>query len=412
MISRRYPVFGILLIAVLLISACTPPATQAPAATQPPAVDTKGLTEAQIKWAQAAEVGPYEKTQDWAAIEAAAKKEGKVVVYSASSRIKDIAASFEAAYPGIKVEGYDISTAELLTKVIQEQKAGVYNVDVVFSGDYVTQFNEMIDPPTKYLWKFVPKELEAVLPAEARDKLMVHHYEMSLWIYNSEVYKESPIKNIWDLTKPEWKGKVVLNDPQKGAGNLNAIASLVQKPEVMAQAYQETFGKPIQLDPGVPDAAYQWIKDLLKNEPVLTSSSGDAATAVGTKGQKNPPVGLAASGKLRNAASGDLAFNGMWDLKPFAGVIQPFMVSIANQAPHPNAAKLMIRWMMGDTKGGQGYKPFYILGDYNPRTDVPPVEGSKPFSEILKNTSMIDVKFVYQQGIKVRDFWVANLVKK
>jgi len=410
--SKRFSALGILLIVVMLMAACTPPAPQTPAATQPPAVDTKGLTEAQIKWAQANEIGPFEKTQDWAAIEAAAVKEGKVVVYSASSRIKDIAASFEKQYPGIKVEGYDIATADLLTKVIQEQKAGVYTADVIFSGDYVTQYNEMIDPPTKMLWKFVPKELEAVLPAEARDKLMVHHYEMSLWIYNNEVYKESPIKNIWDLTKPEWKGKVVLNDPQKGAGNLNAIASLVQKPELMAAAYKEAFGKDIVLEAGVPNAAYQWIKDLLKNDPVLTSSSGDAATAVGTKAQKNPPVGLAASGKLRNAASGDLVFAGAWDLKPFGGVIQPFMVSISNQSTHPNAAKLMIKWMMGDKAGGQGYTPFYVPGDFNPRTDVPPVAGMKPFSEIQKNTWMVDVAFVYKNAIQVRDFWVANLTKK
>lgn len=402
MMSKRFPVFGLLMVLAMILTACSPSASKS--------ADTEGLTEAQVAWAKTAEVGPYEKAQDWAAIEAAAKKEGTVVVYSASSRIEDIATTFQEAYPGIKVEGYDISTAELLTKVIQEQKAGIHNVDVIFSGDYVTQYNEMLTPPTKYLWKFVPKELEAVLPAEARDQLMVHHYEMSLWIYNNEVYTKSPIKNIWDLTKPEWKGRVVLNDPQKGAGNLNAITSLTQKPDVMAAAYKEAFGKEIVLEAGVPDASYQWIKDLLKNEPVLTSSSGDAATAVGTKGQTEPPVGLAASGKLRNVAKGDLAFEGMWDLKPFAGVIQPFMVSIANEAPHPNAAKLMIRWMMGDDKGGQGYKPFYVPGDFNPRTDVAPVEGFKALSEIQKNTWMIDVAFTYENGIKVRDFWVSNLI--
>jgi len=84
-----------LMLGLLVVAACGP--------TQP--AGTKGLTDAQIKWLKAAQLGPYSpKQQDWKAIEEAAKKEGKVVVYSSSSRIPDAAKSFEAAYPGIKVE--------------------------------------------------------------------------------------------------------------------------------------------------------------------------------------------------------------------------------------------------------------------------------------------------------------------
>ena len=75
----------LLVIAMALIAlvACTTPA--ALQATPAPMVDA-----AQDAWLKAAEFGKYEPAkQDWAAIEAAAKKEGKVLVYANSSRIAD-----------------------------------------------------------------------------------------------------------------------------------------------------------------------------------------------------------------------------------------------------------------------------------------------------------------------------------
>ena len=43
-----------------------------------------------------------------------AKEEGKVTVYSISSRITKVAKAFEEKYPGVTVEPFDISTNELL----------------------------------------------------------------------------------------------------------------------------------------------------------------------------------------------------------------------------------------------------------------------------------------------------------
>ena len=46
-----------------------------------------------------------------------AKEEGKVTIYSISSRVPKVAAAFMEKYPGIEVEFFDISTNELLEKV-------------------------------------------------------------------------------------------------------------------------------------------------------------------------------------------------------------------------------------------------------------------------------------------------------
>jgi iron(III) transport system substrate-binding protein len=406
---------------VLITIACNPGATPvvptagptaAPKPTENPAL--KGLTAEQIKWATAAELGPFApKTQDWAAIEAAAKKEGKVVLYSNSSRWPDIKKTFEVAYPGVVLEGYDISTVDLIQKLQKEQQAGIYNADVILCGDYATLVTEMLNPPAKALWNFVPDELVALTEQTAREPLLYHRYGLTVFGYNTEVYKTPPIKNIWDLTKPEWNGRIVLPDPQKVAMSLLALTIITKNADVMAKEYQTTFGKPIVLEAGVPNAGYQWIKDVLKNQPALTSSSGDVATAIGAKGQKNPPVGFTTYSKIRNAQSGEIAFDAMFGMTPIMGFTEETALAIANQATHPNAAKLLIRWMQGDAVGGKGFVPFYLPGDYSIRKDVPPPKGAVPWADVQKLvwSGAGDIAYSYKNAIPVRDFWLTNLKK-
>ena len=424
-------IVALLVITSMLLTACgqtaapaaptTSPATLAPAKpTEDPAL--KGLTDAQKAWAKTAEVGPFApKTQDWAAIEAAAKKEGKVAIYSNSSRWPDIKKTFEAAHPGITVEGYDISTVDLITKFQKEQQAGVYNADVILCGDYATLVTEMLNPPNKMLWNFVPDVLldnnaksADVIDLAAREPLLYHRYGLTVFVYNNETTKEPPVKNIWDYTKLEWKGKLILPDPQKVAMGLLALTVVTKNADTMAKEYEKAFGKPIQLEAGVSNAGYQWIKDVLKNEPALTSSSGDVATAVGTKGQKDPPIGFTSYSKIRNAQKGEIAFDVMWGMSPIVGFTEETALAMANQATHPNAAKLLIRWMLGDEKGGKGFTPFYLPGDYSTRKDVPPPSGAVAWSEVSKLvwSGAGDIVYVYKNSVPVRDFWIANLPKK
>lgn len=74
-----------------------------------------------------------------------AKEEGKVTIYSISSRITKVANAFMEKYPGIEVEPFDISTNELLEKVTREYDAGQHVADVVHIKDQDgTLYNEYI----------------------------------------------------------------------------------------------------------------------------------------------------------------------------------------------------------------------------------------------------------------------------
>jgi iron(III) transport system substrate-binding protein len=94
-----------------------------------------------------------------------------------------------------------------------------------------------------------------------------------------------------------------------------------------------------------------------------------------------------------------------WNVSPKVGISKTNYVIMANKAPHPNAAKLFIRWMLGDIKGGKGMKPWYVQGQWASRADVkPPIDIT--LSDLDRYTWFIDYKFVYKKGLAVRDFWL------
>jgi iron(III) transport system substrate-binding protein len=85
------------------------------------------------EWAKTNKMDVYTETPD--ELYELAKKEGKVVLYSISSRCVRVAESFMKRYPGVTVEAYDISTNELNEKITREYAAGVRNADLIHIKD-------------------------------------------------------------------------------------------------------------------------------------------------------------------------------------------------------------------------------------------------------------------------------------
>ena len=154
----------VMLIAMLV--ACAPTPTAVPQATDAPKatlVPTDVPLTPQEEWLKANSLGQYDTgEQDWAAIEAAAKVEGTVLVYANSSKIEKAAETFMELYPEIKVEGYDLGGDDVYLKTVEEQKAGAFTGDVWFSSGGPNIKGELI--PKGYLWRFVPAELVDVVP--------------------------------------------------------------------------------------------------------------------------------------------------------------------------------------------------------------------------------------------------------
>ncbi|MGN7310978.1 ABC transporter substrate-binding protein [Alkalicoccobacillus gibsonii] len=334
-----------------------------------------------------------------------AKEEGKVVVYSQSSRIKDVKASFEKEYPGIQVDAFDLGTIEIVEKVTREQEAGLNTADVVFvkdGGGVVS--GELLSEGM--LHKYAPNDLVEKLDETFLEEPGLPFYFSTRSIFiNNEVYDESTISNWWDLTDEEWKSKIVMDDPLLSSDTLDLFTTIVQNADDMETAYEEKFGNAIELD-GTDNAGYEFIKQLLANDPVFVSSGDDVVEAVGTPGQDKPPVGITTSSKSRHIEEQGYTAEFLYDVKPKMSVAGTSYLYMANNAEHTAAAKLLIRWMAGEADGqGEGFRPYNVPGSWSTRTDVS-VEGQRPSSDL--SLWPYDGKFLYDHSNDVRNFILAN----
>lgn len=349
--------------------------------------------------------------ENWDKIYEDAKKEGKVVIYSLSSRIYDALEAFNEKYPGIEVEAIDMADVEQIDKITREQNAGVYNADVLMLANGSSLLNELM--PKGYVQNYVPSILEdgvktdKVISSDFQRPLLVHSLESKVIFYNTEVYPNgSPIDNLWDLTKEEWYGKVQMKDPMLTEENLNFLQTVVQHSNEMEAAYEKEFGEKLQLSDGVTNAGEEFIKRLIENGIVLTSSDGDAAMSVGTAGQSDPPLTLSvASSKIRYNDSKEAKLAIAWNVEPKVGITKANHLVMAANAPHPNAAKILIRYLLGDSNGEGGMSPFNVPGGWSSRSDVTP-KGDKHLDDLKDYTWFIDYDYVYDYGLEVRDFWM------
>ncbi|MED5017597.1 ABC transporter substrate-binding protein [Paenibacillus chibensis] len=357
---------------------------------------------ASAEWA--AEQG-LDKTETVDELYAKAKEEGKVVVYSQSSRIKDVKASFEAKYPGITVEAFDMSTNEIVEKLVREQESGIYNADVVFVKDALgVVSSDLVSRGILHAYK--PKDIMDKLAKPFQELPgIVSYASIRTLYYNTKVYKESPVTNWWQLTEPEWKTRVLINDPLDSSDMMELLLSMIQHSDDMAAAYKELYGKEIELTE--ENAGYEFIARLLKNDPVLVKSSDDVVENVGNDSQAKPPVGIGASSKLRNIEQKELTIGANFNMKPKISVLGPTYLYVADQAKHSAAAKLMIRWMMGEVDGaGEGLRPFNVLGSWPANTAT---EHKNPINLDQLDVWAYDANYYYSNSIKFREFWIKNI---
>ena len=302
---------------------------------------------------------------------AAAQGEGSVTVYSVTSRIKDVVSAFEEKYPGIKVTSFQISSTEMISRLKNEANANVVGADLAYLADSSVVFGELVKNGT--LENYVPPNFEGLVPAEYQQPLIANRLSTRVLLYNEATYPNgAPVKNLWELTEPKWRGKVLMVDPLLRGEWLDLMVQIVLHSDEMAKAYEQLYGKPIQLDAGTANAGQMWIYRLLANGAVLVKDQNQVYSAIGETGQAQPPVGFGSYNDIRSNKEKGFALQIANDVVPSPGYTFPTVLGIVRNAQHPNAAKLLITFMMGDLSpnGGVGFAPFYIPGDYPTRTDI------------------------------------------
>jgi iron(III) transport system substrate-binding protein len=249
-----------------------------------------------------------------------------------------------------------------------------------------------------------------------------------VFFYNKEVHPDgAPISNVWELTEEKYRGRVGIKNPMSSGSSLMGLATLVQEPDEMAAAYKRLTGKDIVLGDGVPDAGYEFVRRMLENDIVIYKSGSKLADAAGKAGQDDA---LIAMGNMTYIARNDSKGNVnaiVSDLDPVARLVYPNFMSIGANAPNPNAAKVLIAYLLGSTDINldtklekpyiegesfdllQGLAPYHDAGSVSPRSDVPLPQGGEIWDQ-MKGWN-VSAKFMWEQGPKLRDFWMIHSSK-
>jgi iron(III) transport system substrate-binding protein len=257
-----------------------------------------------------------------AALVEAAKREGRVVVYSAYiSPISHgrIATAFEKAY-GIKIEYLTARGGELRERARIEQTAGRFLGDVQHTASSVAAMtisvDKIIDPhgglPNA-------KRLKPDFASRADDMqtpIFTINYGM---LVNTSMVKPADEPKSWmDLLDPKWKGKILYDDPRTAGGG-----------RVMFHMTMDKFGR-------------SYHEKLAALEPVFSRDYGEAARRV-ARGEFAIYVPLILSEYAR------LKGLPVKMVIPQEGVTYgSYSVSVLRNAPHPNAARLLCDFYLTD----------------------------------------------------------------
>lgn len=276
--------------------------------------------------------------QEWEKTLAAARQEGKVVIYTTAgtSQTAALRQGFERTYE-ITLEFVSGRGAELREKLFRERLAGLYLTDIfgMMGGTGMVSdlkpvgaldplkpqlvLPEVVDPNAWWGGShiYLDKEQTYVIA-------FVFHAVPPIAI-NSDLVKPDDIKFYKDLLHPRWKGKIVLNDPTTtGAG------------QTWFQAVSRSLG-------------YEFMRELAKQESVIIRdlrqqtewvARGKYAILVGPH---KPAVAefIIAGAPIKYLWPSDGGY-----ASPGEGTM-----SLVNRPAHPNAAKVFINWLL--TKEGQ-----------------------------------------------------------
>ncbi|MFB9950601.1 ABC transporter substrate-binding protein [Rhizobium puerariae] len=335
-----------------------------------------------------------------------ARQEGKVTVYAFTSRIGRVEKAFEAAYPGIDMITFDMSSTEQIARIKSEAQAGLPGADVIYISDAPVVLTELVSQ--NLVSPYVPPRVANTVDDRFKSPLLAQRLSTKVLMYNEEAHPNgSPVKNLWDITKPEWKGRVIMVDPLQRGDYLDLMTEIVLKSDEMAKTYEAAFGKPIVLAKGIRNAGQQFIADLLANDLVLVGSTDDVNKAIGAKGQQNPPIGFTSYSDRRDNEDEGWALQVANDVEPSNGIVFPAFLALNPKTTNPAAARLAVDFMMGDDSdtGGEGFKPFYVAGDWPTRSDIKPHPDAIPLAD-FKGWQMVPAETAKIRA-EVADFILA-----
>ncbi len=303
---RPATTFGALLLTVIAIG-CAPAPTPAPTAAPPTAAPAATS-------ASAATTAP---TASAASILEAAKKEGKVMIYTSlnADEFDVVLKDFSAKYPDIKVEFYRGDSESVTQKALTEFRAKTYIPDILETND--VNITQLISEGV--IGTYVSAEA-ASYPKGAKDpdgSYVAARLNLIVITYNTQLVKKEDAPKSWnDLLDPKWTGKIAVE-----ADDWPLIAYTAKAwGDAKAQDFWTKLAKQnVRVVKGHTELANFLVAGEFAISPTVY------AHRVLSLQEKKAPIEMVKT---------DTAF------------AFPHVTSIAKNVQHPNAAKVFVDWYL------------------------------------------------------------------
>jgi ABC-type Fe3+ transport system substrate-binding protein len=274
--------------------------------------------------------------QDWEKTLAAAEKEGEVTIYGqARAGVGKAILAFKDAYPNIKINFVGGSGSNLAKKIMAEQRADKYLVDVSVGGGgtmvLVYYKGGLLQPVAPQL--LLP---EVVDQTKWWSKKHLYSDPEGQYVFmaqgdagsgigaiNTNLIKAGEIDSWWDLLQPKYRGKLVMTDPDS-AGNIGGWRFIYYSPDLGPKFITRLLTE-TQINFAVDEQQMMdWIGSGKYSMHVMAKLENTENAR-----RQGLPVKQAFSEK-----EGDTISTGSGHIVAF------------KNAPHPNATKVYLNWFL------------------------------------------------------------------
>jgi len=326
---------------------------------------------------------PMAAADEWDNVLAAAKKEGSVAVIGpiGGDRSDVLREPFEKKY-GIKVEYWGDRGAGIGPRLTAERNAGKFLWDVVVTGTttglVVLLPGKMLDPMEPALllpdvkdpkhWRGGVLEF---YDAGKRGLVMTPSQRGILYV-NPNVVKPDSITSYKDLLNPKYKGKIVADDPRKAGPGQASFTFFYLHPDLGPKFLRELAKQ----EPMFLRDYNQEMDGIAKSKFLVLIGVSDVIAE--ERIRSGVPIVILDPRKLKEHS----------DVSPASGSL-----GMLNRAPHPNAAKVYINWLL--SKEGQtafARETGYISARLDVPTDHSPWRVPIPGAIKTYDQKSLDVK--------------------
>jgi iron(III) transport system substrate-binding protein len=281
----------------------------------------------------------------------AAKKEKKFVHYTSVPTDAAVALldAFKKEYPFLETNEFFRSTSyKVYSRVTVETQARQYLVDSV-SVAVMSPFREW--KQKGWLMKYDSPGYKDLLKNVQDPGYWAPMRVVSIVIaYNTTLLPKQEIPNTWtDLHDPKWKEAIGMEGADSGSQHMQYW--------VLKKVYGDEY----------------WPK-LLKNKPKIYSGSGALMTAL-LRGEIKLFIEAMGYEVYQYREIQRAPIQGIWPKDCVPMYAAP--VALMANAPHPNAAKLFMDWIL--SKDGQEAM-VKVVGADSARSDIAPAKGNPPLS--------------------------------